>query len=118
MAKTCQKPKSPNRWPNCRSRRRRPTKWVKPNVSRRKRPSSRPSTTPWPRRLIAEAERIEAERRAALEAPAKAEKAKIEVEAEAEAAKRRIEAEGEASAILCQTRSEGPRTVRNARQEG
>src|SRR5262249_15668393 len=48
---------------------------------------------------IAEAERVEAERRAAVEAPAKAEKAKIIVEAEAEAEKRRIEAEGQAQAI-------------------
>ena len=49
---------------------------------------------------IADAERVEAERRAALEAPAKAEKAKVIVDAEAEAQKRRIEAEGQAAAIF------------------
>lgn len=49
---------------------------------------------------LANAERIEAERRAELEAPAKAQKAKTIVEAEAEAQKRRIEAEGEAAAIF------------------
>ena len=43
--------------------------------------------------------RVEAERRAELEAPAKAEKARTIVEAEAEAEKRRIEAEAEAAAI-------------------
>ena len=55
---------------------------------------------------VAESSRIEAERRAELEAPAKAEKAKIEVEAEAEANKRRIEAEGEASAIYAKLEAE------------
>ncbi len=51
---------------------------------------------------LAEAERVEAQRRAELEAPAKAEKARIVVEAEAEADKRRIEAEGQASAIFAE----------------
>jgi flotillin len=55
---------------------------------------------------IAEAQRVEAKRRAELEAPAKAEKAKIVVEAEAEADKRRIEAEGEASAIYAKLEAE------------
>jgi flotillin len=49
---------------------------------------------------VADAERVEMERRAAVEAPAKAEKARVIVEAEAEAQKRRIEAEGEAAAIF------------------
>src|SRR5690606_24885537 len=49
---------------------------------------------------------IEAERRAQLEAPAKAEKAKTIVEAEAEAEKRRIEAEGEAKAIFAKLEAE------------
>jgi flotillin len=48
---------------------------------------------------LADAERVEAEQRAKLEAPAKAQKARIMVDAEAEAAKRRLEAEGEAAAI-------------------
>jgi flotillin len=43
---------------------------------------------------------VEAERRAAVEAPAKADKARVLVEAEAEAEKRRIEAQGQASAIF------------------
>ena len=51
-------------------------------------------------------QRIEAERRAELEAPAKAEKAKVQVDAEAEADKRRIEAEGEASAIFAKLEAE------------
>ncbi len=55
---------------------------------------------------LAQAERVEAERRAALEAPAKAEKAKIIVEAEAEAEKRRIEAEGQACAIFAKLEAE------------
>jgi flotillin len=49
---------------------------------------------------LADAERVEAEERAKLEAPAKAQKARILVDAEAEAQKRRLEAEGEASAIF------------------
>ncbi|HEX6309506.1 MAG TPA: SPFH domain-containing protein [Longimicrobiales bacterium] len=49
---------------------------------------------------IAESERIEAERRAELEAPAKAERARRIVDAEAAAESRRIEAQGEASAIF------------------
>jgi flotillin len=48
---------------------------------------------------LAEAERVEAEQRAQVEAPAKAQKAKVVVDAEAEAARRRLEAEGEAAAI-------------------
>src|SRR5205085_11381244 len=55
---------------------------------------------------LAEAEKIEAERRAAVEAPAKAEKARIVVEAEAEAEKRRLEAQGEASAIFAKLEAE------------
>src|SRR3954470_15714879 len=55
---------------------------------------------------LAEAERIEAERRAALEAPAKAEKARAIVDAEAASQKRRIEAEGEASAIYAKLAAE------------
>jgi flotillin len=54
----------------------------------------------------AQGERVEAERRAAVEAPAKAEKARIIVEAEAEAEKRRIEAEGQASAIFANLEAE------------
>ena len=45
-------------------------------------------------------QRVEAERRAELDAPAKAARARVEVDAAAEAAKRRIEAEGEAAAIF------------------
>jgi flotillin len=58
------------------------------------------------RAAVAEARRIEAERRAALEAPAKAEKAKRLVEAEAEAESRRIEAAGEADAIFAKQEAE------------
>jgi flotillin len=54
----------------------------------------------------AEAERIEALRRAELEAPAKAERAKRLVEAEAAAQSRRIEAEGEAAAIYARLEAE------------
>jgi len=55
---------------------------------------------------LADAERIEAERRAALEAPAKAEKAKMIVDAQAAAEKRRVEAEGDASAIFAKLEAE------------
>jgi flotillin len=55
---------------------------------------------------LAQAARVEAERRAEVEAPAKAEKAKVIVEAEAEAEKRRIEAEGQASAIFAKLQAE------------
>ncbi len=55
---------------------------------------------------LASAERVEAERRAAVEAPAKAEKARILVEAEAEAEKRRIVAQGEALAIYAKLEAE------------
>ena len=55
---------------------------------------------------LADAEKIEAERRAAVEAPAKAEKAKTIVEAEAVAQRRRIEAEGEAQAIFAKLEAE------------
>ncbi len=55
---------------------------------------------------LADAERVEAERRAELEAPAKAERARILVEAEAEAGKRRLEAEGEAAAIFAKLEAE------------
>ena len=54
----------------------------------------------------AEAERVEAVRRAELEAPAKAERAKRLVEAEAVAQSRRIEAEGEAAAIFARLEAE------------
>src|SRR3954452_5142833 len=55
---------------------------------------------------LADAERVEAEQRAKLEAPAKAQKARIMVDAEAEAAKRRLEAEGEAAAIYARLEAE------------
>jgi flotillin len=55
---------------------------------------------------LAQAERVEAERRAAVEAPAKAEKARVIVEAEAEAEKRRIEAEGQAKAVFARLDAE------------
>jgi flotillin len=55
---------------------------------------------------LAEAERIEAEQRAKLEASAKAEKAKMIVDAEAEAEKRRLEAGGEADAIFAKLDAE------------
>ncbi len=55
---------------------------------------------------LALAERIEAEQRAEVEAPAKAAKAKVIVEAEAEAEKRRIEAEGEAAANYAKLEAE------------
>ncbi len=55
---------------------------------------------------LADAERIEAEQRAKMEAPAKALKAKVVVDAEAEASKRRLEAEGEASAIFAKLEAE------------
>jgi len=55
---------------------------------------------------LAEAELVEAKRRAELEAPAKAQKAQTIVEAEAEAEKRRIEAEGEAKAIFAKLDAE------------
>ncbi len=55
---------------------------------------------------LAHAERIEAEQRSALEAPAKAQKAKTIVEAEAEASRRRVEAQGEAEAIYAKLEAE------------
>jgi flotillin len=55
---------------------------------------------------LAHAERIEAEQRAALEAPAKAQKAKTIVEAEADAERRRVEAMGEAEAIFAKLEAE------------
>jgi flotillin len=55
---------------------------------------------------LAQAERIEAERRAEVEAPAKADKARTIVEAEASAERRRIEAQGEASAIFAKLEAE------------
>ena len=55
---------------------------------------------------VAEAERIEAEERAKLEAPALAEKAKAIVDAEAKAEKLRLEAAGEASAIYAKLEAE------------
>lgn len=55
---------------------------------------------------LADAERIEAEKRAELEAVAKAQKAKIVVDAEAAAERQRIEAEGAASAIYAKLEAE------------
>ncbi|QDU61130.1 Inner membrane protein YqiK [Planctomycetes bacterium Pan216] len=53
-----------------------------------------------------QAEKIEAERRAELEAPARAQKAKIMVDAEAEAERNRLVAEGEAKAIFAKLEAE------------
>jgi flotillin len=55
---------------------------------------------------LAEAERVEAEQRAKLEAPAKAQKAKQIVDAEAIAEKRLIEAKAEADAIFLKLEAE------------
>src|SRR5690606_31644455 len=55
---------------------------------------------------LAQAERVEAEERAKLEAPAKAQKARILVDAAAEADKCRLEAEGEAAAIYAKLEAE------------
>jgi flotillin len=55
---------------------------------------------------LAKAALIEAEKRAELEAPAKAAKARVVVEAQAEAEKRRIEAEGQAAAIFAKLDAE------------
>lgn len=55
---------------------------------------------------LADAERIEAEKRAELEAVAKAQKAKILVDAQAAADRQRIEAEGAASAIYAKLEAE------------
>jgi flotillin len=55
---------------------------------------------------VAQAERVEAERRAALEAPAKAEKAKTIVEAEAEAERVKIAANADAAAIYARLEAE------------
>ncbi|QDS97807.1 flotillin family protein [Adhaeretor mobilis] len=55
---------------------------------------------------LADAERIEAEQRAKVEAPAKALRAKILVDAEAEAGKRQLEAEGQAKAIYAKLEAE------------
>jgi flotillin len=55
---------------------------------------------------LAQVERVEAERRAAVEAPARAEKARVIVEAEASAEKTRIEAEGQAQAIFARLEAE------------
>jgi flotillin len=54
----------------------------------------------------ADAERAEAEQRAKLEAPAKAQKAQIIVEAEAAAEKRKLEAQAEATAIFAKLEAE------------
>jgi len=54
----------------------------------------------------AKAARVEAERRAEVEAPAKADKARAIVEAEAIAEQKRIEAEGEAAAIYAKLEAE------------
>ena len=55
---------------------------------------------------IADAERIEAERRAALEAPAKADKARQIVKAEAEGESRKIEALADAAALYARLEAE------------
>ncbi|HET7234263.1 MAG TPA: SPFH domain-containing protein [Longimicrobium sp.] len=55
---------------------------------------------------LADAERVEAERRAELEAPAKAEKARTIVEAEAEAERKRIHAVAEAAATYAKLEAE------------
>jgi flotillin len=55
---------------------------------------------------LAEAERVEAEQRAKLEAPAKAQKARMVVDAEAAAEKRIIEAKAEADAIYLKLEAE------------
>lgn len=55
---------------------------------------------------FAEAEKIEAQQRAQLEAVAKAKKAQVIVEAEASAERRRIEAEGDAKAIFAKLEAE------------
>lgn len=55
---------------------------------------------------LAQAEKVEAEQRARLEAVAKAEKAKAIVDAEAVSERRRIEAQGEASAIFAKLEAE------------
>ncbi|MGL4424235.1 MAG: flotillin family protein, partial [Gemmataceae bacterium] len=58
------------------------------------------------RAALAEAEKIEAEKRALLEAPAKAEKARTIVEAEAAAEKAKIDAEAQAQAIYAKLEAE------------
>jgi flotillin len=58
------------------------------------------------RAALADAEKVEAEQRAALEAPAKAEKAKVIVEAEAAAEKAKIEAMAEAAATFARLEAE------------
>jgi flotillin len=55
---------------------------------------------------LAEAERVEAEQRAKLEAPAKAQKARVVVEAEAAAERLKLEAQGEAAAIYAKLEAE------------
>ncbi len=55
---------------------------------------------------LADAERVEAEHRARLEATAKAKKAETIVDAEAKAARTRLEAEGEAAAIYAKLEAE------------
>jgi flotillin len=55
---------------------------------------------------VENARKIEAERRAQLEAPARAQKARVVVDAEAEAEKLRIEAEGRAAAIAAEAEGE------------
>jgi flotillin len=58
------------------------------------------------RAALAQAEKVEAEQRAQLEAVAKAKKAQAIVEAEAAAERRRIEAEGDAKAIFARLEAE------------
>ena len=83
-----------------------PTSWVKAANAKRKRPCWKSRTERWPRPRLAEAERVEAEQRAKLEAPAKAEKAEIVVDAEAEAERKRIDAMAEADAIFAKLDAE------------
>lgn len=64
------------------------------------------------------AHKIEAEKRAEVEAVAKAEKAKIIVEAEAEAAKKRIDAEAEAAANFAKLEAEARGQYEILRQKG
>ncbi len=64
------------------------------------------------------AHKIEAEKRAEVEAVAKAEKARIIVEAEAEAAKKRIDAEAEAAANFARLEAEARGQFEILRQKG
>ena len=67
---------------------------------------------------LAAAEKVEAEKRAELEAVSKAEKAQTIVDAEATAERRRIEAEGEAAAIFAKLEAEAKGQFEILRQKG